>query len=247
MQGGPWWAPSCRRAFAVGNPAAKQKGRAVAAATLPLRMYDPKIHHRRSIRLQGHDYSLPGAYYVTICVQHHKCLLGEVVQGRMNPNVAGQIVDAAWQSIPSQFPCTELDEHIVMPNHFHGILRIVETPAAHVGAPFVGARVGSNPQRKGHPQGVPLRPTFGAIVGAFKSMTTNDYIRGVNESGWPRFACKLWQKNFFEHIIRDADELNKIREYIRQNPLRWACDRYNPEKGIIVIDEEGRAIPWDES
>jgi REP-associated tyrosine transposase len=227
-------------------------------------MYDPKIHHRRSIRLRGYDYSLPGAYYATICIQNHKCLLGEVVQGRMNLNDQGLVVDAVWQSIPCQFATVELDEYIVMPNHFHGIFHIVEKPMAHVGAPLVGARkqrvgaplVGALPDhdrvvdasnKKGRAQGPPLRPTVGAIVGAFKSLSTDEYIRGVKKLGWPRFARKLWQKNFYEHIIRDDDELNKIREYVRQNPLMWTCDRYNPERGIIVIDEEGRAIPWDES
>ena len=158
----------------------------------------------------------------------------------MNLNDRGQVVDAIWRSIPDQFPFTELDEHIVMPNHFHGIFHIV-------GAALGGAHVGiSDAKQKGHPQGVPL-PTFGAIMGAFKSMTTDEYIRGVKILGWPRFARKLWQKNFYEHIIRNDDELNKIREYLRQNPLRWTSDRYNPESGIIVVDEEGRAIPWDES
>jgi hypothetical protein len=114
--------------------------------------YDPDIHHRRSIRLREYDYSQPGAYYVTICVQDHQCLLGEVVQGQMNHNDAGRMVDRDWRSIPTQFPAVELDECIVMPNHFHGILRIVGAPVvggpdpdvskqrADVGAPLVGAR-----------------------------------------------------------------------------------------------------------
>jgi REP element-mobilizing transposase RayT len=211
-------------------------------------MYDPKIHHRRSIRLRGYDYSLPGAYYFTICIQNHKCLLGEVLQGRVDTNERLQMVDAVWKSIPMQFTATELDEHIVMPNHFHGIFHIVEKPhaLAFAGAPLVGAPVVNASIKKGHPQGVPL-PTMSAIVGAFKSITTDEYIRGVKEAGWPRFVRKLWQKNFYEHIIRNDDELNKIRDYIRQNPLMWTCDRYNPERGIIVIDEDDRAIPWEES
>ena len=209
--------------------------------------YDPKIHHRRSIRLRGYDYSLPGAYYVTSCIQDHKCLLGEIVQGRMNPNDAGQIVDAVWRSIPSQFASTELDKHVVMPNHFHGILRIVETPTAHVGAPLMGAPITATRNEKGQARGLPLRPSLGAILGAFKSKTTDEYIRGVKEATWPRFSRKLWQRNLYEHIIRNDNELNRIREYIRQNPMRWACDRYNTERGIIMIDGEGRAISWDES
>jgi putative transposase len=150
----------------------------------------------------------------------------------MQQNHAGQMVEAAWQSIAAQFPTAELDEHVVMPNHFHGILRIV-------GAPLVGAR---NTWASTRPA-----PTVGDIIGAFKSTTTDEYIRGVRDKAWPGFKGKLWQRNFYEHIIRDETELNKIRDYIRRNPLMWAGDRYNPERTVLVIDEEGRAVPWDES
>src|SRR5260370_18116809 len=131
-------------------------------------MYNPKIHHRRSIRLRGYDYSLPGAYYVTICVQNHKCLLGEVVQGRMNPNDSGQMVDAVWQSIPAQFPSTRLDEYIVMPNHFHGILHIVGAPLVGApkqragGAPLVGARLVGALRKEAQGHALPLRPPLRA-------------------------------------------------------------------------------------
>jgi len=224
---------------------------------VPLQMtYNPDIHHRRSIRLREYDYSQPGAYYVSICIQGHKCLLGEIALGQMNQNHAGEMVERAWKWIPRQFPTTELDEHIVMPNHFHGILRIV-------GAPLVGAQVG-----RGDPRGrlgetaervsttmarrqtrAPTRgaPTLGEMIGAFKSITTDEYIRGVREQGWARFSETFWQRNFYEHIVRNEAELEKIRDYIRRNPLMWAVDRYNPDRVVPVIDEEGRVVPWDES
>jgi len=172
--------------------------------------YNPDIHHRRSIRLRGYDYSRPGAYYVTICIQGDKCLLGEIVLGQMNQNDAGRVVERAWKWIPRQFPTAELDEHIVMPNHFHGILRIV-------GAPLVGAPNGGSPRQRATTRVAPgetgvrttIRaptrgaPTLGEMIGAFKSITTDEYIRGVREEGWPRFSETFWQRNFYEHIVRN--------------------------------------------
>jgi len=156
----------------------------------------------------------------------------------MNLNDAGWMVDNEWLQIPTRFPTMQLDEHIVMPNHFHGIIQIV-------GAPLVGA--------PGQAQGPPLRapgamaaPTLWDAVGAFKSLTTDQYMIGVQKSGWPRFRGHFWQRNYYDHVIRDQGELEKIREYIRRNPLMWTCDRYNPESGVLVVDETGHPAPWDE-
>jgi len=235
--------PLYKRGGAYG--AHNEEGRHRACPYVSARMsYDPDVHHRRSIRLHGYDYSRPGSYYVTICIEHYRCLLGEVVQGRMNWNDAGQMVDYAWRSIPDRFPSAQLDEYIVMPNHFHGILRIVRAPlvGAHdtVRAPPVGAQ-----DRK--TAGTRPVPTFGEMVGSFKSITTDQYIYGVRDRAWPAFDRRFWHRNFYEHIIRDEDELEKVRAYIRQNPLRWECDRYNPDRGVPVVDGEGRVVPWDES
>jgi len=90
-------------------------------------------------------------------------------------------------------------------------------------------------------------PTLGDAVGAFKSLTTDEYIAGVNEVDWSRFQNHLWQRNYYDHVIRNQDELEKIREYIRQNPLMWTCDRYNPENPVLVVDDTGALVPWDES
>jgi REP element-mobilizing transposase RayT len=203
-------------------------------------MYNPAIHHRRSVRLRGYDYSAPGEYYVTICVEGYNRLLGRVELGQMIQNEAARRVEQAWERIPRRFPATELDEHIVMPNHFHGILRITE------GAPVVGPESGD---KQGAHKGRPYagNPSLGEMVGAFKSITTDGYIRGVREEGWPRFDQEFWQRSFYEHIIRNEVELERIREYIRRNPLMWAVDRYNPERGFPVVDEEGRVVPWEES
>jgi REP element-mobilizing transposase RayT len=85
------------------------------------------------------------------------------------------------------------------------------------------------------------------MIGAFKSITTDEYIRGVREEGWPRFSETFWQRNFYEHIVRNEEELEKIRDYIRRNPLMWAIDRYNPDRAVPVVDQEGRVVPWEES
>jgi len=209
-------------------------------------MYDAKIHHRRSIRWAKHDYSSPGAYYVTICIQDGRCLLGKVADGIMSLNDAGRMVETAWFQIPTRFPAMKLDEHIVMPNHFHGIIHIADAQtggnqfvgAADVGAPLVGAqkRAGTRPA-----------PTLGDAVGAFKSIATDEYIGGVKLLGWPRFNERFWQRNYYEHVIRHQDELEKIRDYIRKNPMMWTIDRYNPEHGVPVIDETGRVVPWNET
>ena len=89
------------------------------------RQYDPRIHHRRSIRLQGYDYATPGAYFVTICIQNQECLLGAVVNGEMVLNAAGQMVQRVWDELPAQYPGVETDAFVVMPNHVHGIVVLI--------------------------------------------------------------------------------------------------------------------------
>ena len=194
-------------------------------------MYDPSIHHRRSLRWHKHDYASASAYYVTICVEGFHCLFGHVSAGVMNLNSAGRMVDSQWRAIPARFPTTQLEDWIVMPNHFHGILRIVGTP--HRGAP---QRAGMRPA-----------PALGDAIGSFKSLTTDGYIIGVRRLGWRRFERRVWERNYYEHVIRDQDELGKIRQYIRRNPLMWTCDRYNPESGVLVVNDTGELMPWDQT
>ena len=88
---------------------------------------------------------------------------------------------------------------------------------------------------------------MGDVVGGFKSQTTDEYIVGVDQVDWPRFQKHFWQRNYYDHVIRDHDELEKIRDYIRKNPLRWTLDRYNPENPALVMDDTGALVPWDES
>jgi REP element-mobilizing transposase RayT len=224
---------------------------------------------RRSLRLKGYDYSWPGAYFITIVTQDRACLFGEVVDGEMRLNEAGRRVEKWWAELHHKFPNVQTDEFVIMPNHFHGIVMIMSNPVgadlcvcpdetdagmgAHVGADLrvcpdntdahMGAHTGAPlrvcPDDTGAHAGAPLPE----IVQWFKTMTTNEYIRGVKQSGWPPFRGRLWQRNYYEHIIRNDDELRRIREYITDNPLRWALDRENPD----VVGAHGRApLPKDE-
>jgi len=183
--------------------------------------YDPNRHHRRSIRLKGYDYSQAGAYFITLCTQDRACLFGKVVNGEMRLNDAGRMVLAEWNRLPERFPHLVLDAFVVMPNHVHGIL-VITDPAPTAGATLgatVGATVGATLVV------APTAPTVGNIIGAFKSRVTVEYIRGVKTSGWPPFRGRLWQRNYYEHIIRNERALNAIRQYIMENPRRWHRDR----------------------
>jgi putative transposase len=189
--------------------------------------YDPDRHHRRSIRLQGYDYSTPGAYFITICVQRRMCLFGAVVNDQLRLNDAGQMIQACWEQLPQRFPTLALDTYVVMPNHFHAI-------AILVGAPLVGAQDAQGAQntpitRSASRRGAEGPLTIGDIAGAFKSITTNHYIHGVQESGWNPFEKRLWQQNYWEHIIRDDTALGRIRSYIQTNPTRWSDDQLHPK------------------
>jgi putative transposase len=192
--------------------------------------YDPDKHHRRSIRLRGYDYSQAGAYFITICTQSRECLLGEIVDGEIRLNEAGKIVADIWDSLATRFPDIDLDAFVVMPNHIHGIIVLTDWKTPYVGAPLVGAP-GSVERRttttRATTRGAPT--SLGMVVGAFKSLTTVEFVRGVKTLGWPPFAGKLWQHNYYEHIIRNTESLNKIREYIATNPARWSEDTENPE------------------
>jgi REP element-mobilizing transposase RayT len=178
--------------------------------------YDQNRHHRRSIRLKGYDYSQAGAYFITLCTQDRACLFGRVMNGEMRLNDAGRMVWAEWHRLPERFPHLVLDAFVVMPNHVHGILVITDP------APTVGATVGATPTVGATTR---VAPTVGNIIGAFKSRVTVEYIRGVKTSGWPPFRGRLWQRNYYEHIIRNEHALNAIRQYIMENPRRWHRDR----------------------
>ena len=164
--------------------------------------YDPQTHHRRSIRLKGYDYSQLGGYYITLVAQNREHFFGGIFEGKVVLNDAGKMIQLSWQNLPNRFSNIELDERVIMPNHLHGIINIVKQESV----------------------------SIADVVGAFKSITTHEYILGVKNSGWPPFEKRLWQRNYWEHIIRNEKELDRIREYIINNPIKWQADAENPDR-----------------
>ena len=191
--------------------------------------FDPEKHHRRSIRLPGYDYAQPGAYFVTICTRRREGLLGAIVNGTVQPNEAGTMVGHWWRELDSRFPTIETDIAVVMPNHFHGIIIVGAALGGRPGRAALAGHTAYNPSagsQSRHPGGG--APTVGDVLDWFKTMTTNAYIRGVKALGWPPFQRRLWQRNYYEHIIRCAEELERVRAYIADNPSAWGTDPENP-------------------
>jgi len=184
-----------------------------------------ELPRRRFIRLTEFDYSSPGAYFVTIVTHHRALLFGRIIQGEMRPNAAGEMVGATWRSLPERFPGTETGNSVVMPNHFHGIVIL----HADVGAALVAARDTDAPRAGTSP--APTAPSLGAMVGAFKSLVTRAYMRGVRNDGWPAFQGRLWQRNYYEHILRDEADHARAHLYIESNPMNWDEDEENPDAG----------------
>ena len=173
--------------------------------------YNPDIHHRRSIRLQGYDYSQNGAYFVTVCTQNKECLFGEIVGVKMAMNDAGAIAYDEWVKTSEMRENIKLDEFVVMPNHIHGIIIIHNVVDCSRGTMHRAPTV----ERFGNPTSNSV-PT---IIRGFKSAVTKQINVIRNMPGIP-----VWQRNYFEHIIRDEESLWKIREYIVNNPTNWQQD-----------------------
>ncbi len=180
--------------------------------------------NRRSIRLKGYDYTQPGAYFITICTHLRRTLFGEVVDGEMRLNALGEVARQCWAAIPDHFPHTALDEFVIMPNHVHGIIWIVDDIGANNHSPNhhspanVGAKNFSPLQSSPPPRGT--SKTIGSMVRGFK----------IGVTKWARQntdVYTVWQRNYYEHIIRNDRALDAIRQYIADNPLRWHLDRYN--------------------
>ncbi|MBI4723231.1 MAG: transposase [Candidatus Stahlbacteria bacterium] len=176
-------------------------------------MVSEKRYKRKSIRLKDYDYSQPGAYFITICTNKRVCLLGSIENGGMILNDTGRIVEKWWLKLPDKFPNIELDIYGVMPNHLHGIIFIINNVGAD---PCVCPEI----MNKGEHIGSPLQITLAQMVKWVKTMSTNEYIRNVKHNDWQPFLQKFWQRNYYEHIIRNEKELNYICEYIYYNPLK---------------------------
>ena len=182
--------------------------------------YDPEIHRRRSLRLKGYDYTHVGAYFVTIVTQSRLCLFGEIVGKEMRLNKAGKMMCGIWEALPQRFPTIEIDMFVVMPNHLHGIVVIKNRATTRV-APTELMDGGVD---------APITDRFalGDVIGAYKSLTTVEYARGVKQMKWSLFHRRLWQRNYYEHVVRHDESLKQLQQYILDNPAQWTFDKENP-------------------
>ncbi len=189
-----------------------------------LKIMKPSDHnqrHRRSIRLRDYDYRQAGAYFITICTHQKECLFGDVINDEMLLSEMGQIVSEEWVRTAIIRPEIELDAFVVMPNHVHGIV-VFATNAG------VDNEVGAHAR-------APLRrepKSLGALVAGFKSVVTKR-INTLRSTP----LIPVWQRNYYERIIRHERELNAAREYIQNNPLQWALDRENPANQRTTMEQ----------
>jgi len=181
--------------------------------------------------LKDYDYSLAGAYFVTVCACGRQCLFGEIADGTMRLNRLGTIVQSCWHDLPTHYPHLGLDAFVVMPNHVHGIIVLTDSenlgvrPGLRVGAGSsvgAGLHVGAGLSPAPTPTGV-KRHGLPELVRAFKAFST----RRINEL-WDTSGQSVWQRNYYEHIIRSEKSLDAIRQYIEANPTNWSFDLENP-------------------
>jgi putative transposase len=184
---------------------------------------DAEKPQRHPLRLPSYDYSHAGAYFVTICTQGSACMLGDVSAGSVDLSEEGKLINAAWQSLPARFPAIELDAMVIMPNHIHGIIIIQSA-----NKPLSKRTSAMNCA----PTDDMLPITLGEVIRVFKAVSCRWVRKEIN----PEFS---WQRNYYEHIIRDENELNSIRQYITRNPLQWAVD-----EGNLLIPEVKTELPW---
>lgn len=174
---------------------------------------------RKSLRLPQYDYSQGGAYFVTICAQGRKCLFGSVIGGEMQLNDHSKLVTTCWHNLSFHYPAIILDAFVVMPNHMHGIIILVGA-----GSPRPNAATVARTVEGGETPPLQKYPTLGQIVGYFKFQSS----KRINELR-EMVRAPVWQRGYYEHVIRDDQSLNRIREYIATNPQRWHLDRENPQ------------------
>jgi len=179
-------------------------------------MYDKNLHRRRSVRLSGYDYSYPGLYFVTICTQDKKCIFGRIENGEMMLNSFGHKAADCWNDIPNHFLNVVLHEYIIMPNHLHGIIEITGEFIGVVGAgDSLSKNVGAND----------YLPLQSVKLKHGTSKTIGSMIRGFKIGVAKQVGKPVWQRNYYEHIIRDGADYEKITNYIMANPQTWDSDK----------------------
>ena len=207
-----------------------------------MNIYNPQMHNRRSIRFKGYDYTQAGLYFITICCQNRACLFGEIENGKMMLNDAGAIANDCWLNIPNHFPNAILHEYVIMPNHVHGIIELVgannhspesnqHSPESKLHSPKMHLHssknkinnvsgIGDNRAKNVSPLRSPSK-TVGSVVRGFKIGVTK-WMRQNTDTFY------IWQRNYWEHIIRDDKSHENISQYIINNPTKWNNDKLNP-------------------
>ena len=187
--------------------------------------YDPQIHHRRSIRLKGYDYTQVGAYFITICSYQREHIFGEIVNGEMKLSKFGLVAKQQWEKLPKRFPNIELGAFVVMPNHGHGVIQIIEHERKGIAENLQNLDEDSSryaPTKNQQKFGKMIPNSIPTIVRSYKSAVAYriNLMRGTN-------GIPVWQRNYYEHIVRNERELELITKYIDYNPLNWQLDRDN--------------------
>jgi len=182
-----------------------------------MRSHAAKPRRRNALRLRGFDSASPGAYFVTVCTHRKACILGSVVDGESRPSATGKIVAAGWQELPDHYPSLEPDSMVVMPNHIYAIVFL----PGPVGAGLRPAPTPHEGSSEGRGEG--RRVTFSEVLRAFKSHSARriNIVRGTP-------GAPVWQRGFYEHVVRNEADLDRIRRYIEGSPQRWAEDDENP-------------------
>jgi REP element-mobilizing transposase RayT len=177
--------------------------------------YDPQKHHRRSIRLKEYDYTQPGAYFITLVTYQRSYLFGKIVNGVIQLSPMGQIADEHWREIPDHFPQAKLGTYVIMPNHVHGIIILK--------APGRGTTVSCPDLERPTTHEQFQRPVAGSIptiIRSYKASVTYRIQKELNSTG-------IWQRNYYEHIIRNDQDYNRIHRYIETNASNWDRDDQN--------------------
>lgn len=202
-------------------------------------MAEPTKHRCRSIRLKDFDYARAGACFVTVCVRNKECLLGEIIHGELAMTTLGTVVQSIWDDLPHYYLNIDVDAFTIMPNHVHGIIILGEDITRSAGA---GPRAcPSEHRQKGQPRGAaPTKMSLPDVVHRFKSLTTTRYRQAVAEHISRPSPGRLWQRNYYEHVIRNENKLNRIRQYVVDNPLKWELDPENPT--ALAIEDK---MPWE--
>jgi REP element-mobilizing transposase RayT len=182
--------------------------------------YNPSLHHRHSIRLKGYDYSLAGMYFITICCQEMVCRFGKIKNGEMVLNDAGMVAQQCWLEIPRHFPHVILHEYVVMPNHVHGIIVLADTVVGAKNFSPVSISCGENGIWAKNFSPLPPPPLHGT------SRTIGSIIRGFKIGVTKQLGFSIWQRNYYEHIIRNELAYQNISNYIMRNPEKWQNDKF---------------------